>query len=70
MLFFLPRTVPVLPGKYEWNNFDVQVRTFSGRLLTLNADVTCCSFYNGSAVHAKRGARLPAQPLFRDHRVL
>ena len=26
------------------------VRTFNGRLLTLQADVTCCSFYDGSAV--------------------
>ena len=52
-LFFLPRNVPVLPGKYEWNNFDVQVRTFQGRLVTLNANVICCSFYDGSAVHPK-----------------
>ena len=26
------------------------MRTFNGRLLTLQADVTCCSFYDGSAV--------------------
>ena len=49
VLFFLPRTVPVLPGKYQWSNFNVGVRTFSGRLITLQADVTCCSFYDGSA---------------------
>ena len=51
--FLLADTVPVLPGKYEWNNFDVQVRTFQGRLITLNANVICCSFYDGSAVHPR-----------------
>ena len=44
VVFFLPRTVPVLAKKYEWTNFSVGVRTFSGRLLTLQADATCCSF--------------------------
>jgi hypothetical protein len=50
MVFFLPRTVPVLAEKYEWTNVNVGVRTFNGRLLTLQADVTCCSFYDGSAL--------------------
>jgi hypothetical protein len=50
MVFFLPNTVPVLAGKYEWTNVNVGVRTFNGRLLTLQADVTCCRFYDGSAV--------------------
>ena len=53
VLFFLPRSVPVLPGKYEWTNFNLLVRTFNGRLLTLQADVTCCSFYDGSSVLTK-----------------
>jgi hypothetical protein len=52
-LFYLPNDVPVLPGKYEWNNFDIATRTFSGRLFTLNGNITCCSFYNGNAVHPK-----------------
>ncbi len=70
MLFFLPKNVPVLPGKYEWTNvnFNAEVRTFNGRLLTLQADVTCCSFYDGSAVAHESDADLPAQHLFRDHR--
>jgi len=51
--FLVANSVPVLPGKYEWQNFDVATRTFSGRLFTLNGNVTCCSFYNGSAVHPK-----------------
>ena len=50
IVFFLPNRVPVLAGKYEWTNVNVGVRTFNGRLLTLQADVTCCSFYDGSAV--------------------
>ena len=47
VLFLLPRTVPVLAGSYEWTNVNLGVRTFNGRLLTLQADVTCCSFYDG-----------------------
>jgi hypothetical protein len=48
--FFLPRTVPVLARKYDWTNVNVGVRTFNGRLLTLQADMTCCRFYDGDAV--------------------
>jgi len=50
VVFFLPRSVPVLAGKYQWTNVNVGVRTFNGRLLTLQADATCCSFYDGRAV--------------------
>jgi len=50
VLFYLPHDVPVLPGKYQWTNVNVGVRTFQGRTLTLQADVTCCSFYDGSSV--------------------
>ena len=48
--FFLPRTVPVAARKYVWTNVNVGVRTFNGRLLTLQADMTCCRFYDGDAV--------------------
>ena len=51
--FFLPKSVPVLPRHYGWTNVNAAVRTFNGRLLTLQADVTCCSFYDGSAVLTK-----------------
>ncbi|MBI2189813.1 MAG: carbohydrate binding family 9 domain-containing protein [Acidobacteria bacterium] len=51
--FFLPRTVPVLAGTYEWTNLNVGVRTFNGRLFTLQADVTCCRFYDGDAVASR-----------------
>jgi cellulose/xylan binding protein with CBM9 domain len=50
MLFFLPRNVPVPAGEYDWTNVSVGVRTFNGRLLTVQADLTCCSFYDGSAL--------------------
>jgi hypothetical protein len=48
--FLVANTVPILPGKYQWTNVAVNVRTFQGRLFTLNGTVTCCSFYDGSAV--------------------
>jgi len=51
--FLVANTVPVLPGKYEWTNVDVAVRSFSGRLFTLNGNVTCCSFYDGSSVRVR-----------------
>jgi hypothetical protein len=50
VLFFLPRSVPVAAARYQWTNLTVGVRTFSGRLLTLQGDVTCCSFYDGRSV--------------------
>ena len=51
--FLVANTVPILPGKYEWTNFSVGTRTFSGRLFTLNGTFTCCSFYDGSAVSVR-----------------
>ena len=51
--FLVANTVPILPGTYQWTNINVAVRTYSGRLITLNGDVTCCSFFNGSAVRAR-----------------
>ena len=37
-------------GHYDWTAVNVGVRTFNGRLLTLQADVTCCRFYDGDAL--------------------
>jgi hypothetical protein len=48
--FLLPRGVPVPAREYDWTNVNVGVRTFNGRLLTLQADVTCCRFYDGDAL--------------------
>jgi hypothetical protein len=48
--FFLPRAVAIPAGTYEWTNLNVGVRSFNGRLLTVQADVTCCRFYDGDAL--------------------
>jgi hypothetical protein len=50
LAFFLPRAVPVPVGMYEWTNVSVGLRTFNGRMLSLQADVTCCRFYDGDAL--------------------
>ena len=52
-LFFLPGTVPVRTGRYEWTNINARVRTFDGRPVAIDAEITCCSFYNGDSVVAK-----------------
>jgi hypothetical protein len=51
--FLVANTVPILPGKYEWTNFSLGTRTFSGRLFTLNGTFTCCSFFDGSSVSVR-----------------
>jgi hypothetical protein len=48
--FLLPRDVPVRAGKYDWTNVNVGVRSFNGRVLSVQADLTCCRFYDGDAV--------------------
>jgi len=48
--FELPRAVPVRVGDYNWTNVNVGVRSFNGRVLSLQADLTCCRFYDGDAV--------------------
>ena len=58
--FFLPRRVAVLPGRYEWNNLDLRVRSFDGRLVQADVQVICCSFYNGSSVFTR--VRLAYRP--------
>jgi hypothetical protein len=51
--FMLPRGVPILPGRYGWNNVDVRLRTFDGRPVSVDFELICCSFYNGSAIHPR-----------------
>jgi len=51
--FSLPRDVLVPARQYDWTNVTVGLRTFNGRLLTLQADVTCCHFYDGDAVASR-----------------
>ena len=66
-LFFLPHSVPIYPGKYEWNTFSARVRTFDGRMFRLDAEVTCCSFYNGSSVKTRVQLVVPAEADVRVH---
>ena len=62
--FFLPKSVPVFAGTYRWTTVNVGVRTFNGRLLTLQADVTCCRFYDGDAVATRVTLILRPSTLF------
>jgi hypothetical protein len=48
--FELPRAVPVLVGEYNWTNVNVGLRSFNGRVISVQADLTCCHFYDGDAV--------------------
>ena len=49
-IFFLPRNVPIPAGRYDWTNANARIRTFDGRPVRLDWEVTCCSFYGGEAV--------------------
>ena len=51
--FLLPRNVPIFPGRYDWTNIDVRVRSFDGRPVRLDWEVMCCSFYSGRQVYSK-----------------
>jgi len=51
--FALPRNVPVHAGRYDWTNIDERFRTFDGRIVSVDTEIVCCSFYNGSSVDAK-----------------
>jgi len=50
--FTLPRDILVPAGKYRWTNFTLNVESSTARALAIEAEVTCCSFYNGSAIEA------------------
>jgi hypothetical protein len=63
-LFFLPHDVPIFAGSYEWNNFSARVRTFDGRLFRVDAEVTCCSFYNGSQFKTRVQLAFRPGPIF------
>jgi hypothetical protein len=51
--FKIAGKVPVPAGSYNWNNFYARVRTFNGRAVAVTAEMTCCSFYDGSAIHPR-----------------
>jgi hypothetical protein len=51
--FFLPGRVPVQNRDYNWTNGYVRLRTFDGRPLAIDTEITCCSFYDGYSLHSK-----------------
>jgi hypothetical protein len=51
--FFLPGRVPIGTGNYGWTNIYARFRTFDGRPLAIDTEITCCSFYNGRSLHTK-----------------
>jgi Carbohydrate family 9 binding domain-like/Domain of unknown function (DUF5916) len=53
MTFDLPGNVPVFPGRYDWTNWDLRLKSFDGRPLAVDAEINCCRFYNGRWTHAK-----------------
>jgi hypothetical protein len=65
-LFFLPGTVPVRTGRYEWTNINARLRTFDGRPVSIDAEITCCSFYNGDSIVEAQDF-LPPQCVFLLH---
>jgi Carbohydrate family 9 binding domain-like len=48
--FLLPSNVPVLAKEYEWTNINARFFTFDGRVISVDAEVTCCSFYDGKSL--------------------
>ncbi|MSP94664.1 MAG: hypothetical protein EXR00_05290 [Alphaproteobacteria bacterium] len=50
--FDLPNNIFVLPRKYQWTNIGLQFESSDARPLAIEAEISCCSFYNGQAVEA------------------
>jgi hypothetical protein len=50
--FALPHNVPIAAGRYGWTNVSTRLRSFDGRLLSVDAEFICCSFYNGRSFHS------------------
>jgi hypothetical protein len=51
--FLLPGRVPVLSRSYDWTNVYARFRSFDGRPLAIDTEITCCSFYDGRSLHTK-----------------
>lgn len=47
--FKIAGKVPVPAGQYDWTNFDVRLRSFNGRPLSVTAEIICCNFYSGES---------------------
>jgi hypothetical protein len=50
--FDLPRNVVVSGGRYGWTNLGLDFESSNARALSVQVEIECCSFYNGSAVEA------------------
>jgi len=48
--FDLPNSIIVPMREYTWTNFSAGFATSNGRPLAIEAEVECCSFYNGNGI--------------------
>ena len=51
--FSLPANVPVPRGSYDWTNVYARFRSFDGRPVSVDSEITCCRFYNGQSLHTR-----------------
>jgi len=63
-LFSLPGHVPIPAGRYGWTNLNAELRTFDGRMLALDLEVTCCSFYDGRSLDLSAKLTFRPNPYF------
>ena len=63
-LFLLPGSVPVPAGRYLWTNVGARFSSFNGRIVSADAEIICCSFYDGSSVDAKVSLTYRPSPYF------
>lgn len=49
-IFELPGDIPVPIAEYHWTNATARLRTSRTYPLSVQAEVSCCSFYNGDAL--------------------
>jgi hypothetical protein len=63
-LFLLPASVPVPAGRYHWTNVGARFSSFNGRIVSADAEIICCSFYDGGSVDAKVSLTYRPSPYF------
>lgn len=63
-LFLLPGSVPVPAGRYHWTNVGARFSSFNGRIVSADAEIICCSFFDGSSVDAKVSLTYRPSPYF------
>jgi hypothetical protein len=50
--FDVADTIIVPAGKYEWTNVELSFETAEARQVAVEAEISCCTFYDGSGVEA------------------